>query len=33
MTADFRTLMGVPPTAFFSGRLPRATPCRAPRPR
>ncbi|MEH0447228.1 helix-turn-helix domain-containing protein [Streptomyces sp. B21-102] len=33
MTADFRTLMGVPPTAFFSGRLPRATPCGAPRPR
>lgn len=27
MTADFRTLMGVPPTAFFAGRLPRATPC------
>ncbi|MFI1504182.1 helix-turn-helix domain-containing protein [Streptomyces sp. NPDC020597] len=32
MTADFRSLMGVPPTAFFTGRLPRATPCRAPRP-
>ncbi|WP_307166079.1 helix-turn-helix domain-containing protein [Streptomyces rishiriensis] len=31
MTADFRTLMGVPPGAFFTGRLPRATPCRAPR--
>ncbi|RZU23819.1 helix-turn-helix domain-containing protein [Streptomyces sp. BK239] len=30
MTADFRTLMGVPPRAFFSGRLPRATPCQAP---
>lgn len=29
MTADFRTLMGVPPRAFFTGRLPRATPCRA----
>ncbi|WP_327318715.1 AraC family transcriptional regulator [Streptomyces sp. NBC_01235] len=28
MTADFRTLMGVPPGAFFTGRLPRATPCR-----
>ncbi|MGW1272439.1 helix-turn-helix domain-containing protein [Streptomyces sp. NPDC002491] len=32
MSADFRTLMGVPPTAFFSGRRPRATPCGAPRP-
>ncbi|WP_333741432.1 helix-turn-helix domain-containing protein [Streptomyces sp. IBSBF 2806] len=29
MSADFRTLMGVPPTAFLTGRLPRATPCRA----
>jgi AraC-like DNA-binding protein len=29
MTADFRTLMGVPPRAFFTGRLPRATPCQA----
>ncbi|MGW0581156.1 helix-turn-helix domain-containing protein [Streptomyces sp. NPDC002920] len=28
MAADFRTLMGVPPRAFFTGRLPRATPCR-----
>ncbi|MFE9674899.1 helix-turn-helix domain-containing protein [Streptomyces sp. NPDC006259] len=30
MTADFRTLMGVPPRAYFTGRLPRATPCEAP---
>jgi len=29
MTADFRTLMGVPPTSFFSGRLPAAKPCQA----
>ncbi|WP_369232294.1 helix-turn-helix domain-containing protein [Streptomyces sp. R21] len=27
MTADFRTLMGVPPTSFFTGRLPAARPC------
>ncbi|MCX5527419.1 helix-turn-helix domain-containing protein [Streptomyces bobili] len=33
MTADFRTLMGVPPRAYFTGRLPRATPCEAPTPR
>ncbi|CAM5525772.1 AraC family transcriptional regulator [Streptomyces aurantiogriseus] len=33
MTADFRTLMGVPPRAFFTGRLPRATPCQATRHR
>ncbi|MFC9846558.1 helix-turn-helix domain-containing protein [Streptomyces sp. NPDC060223] len=29
MTADFRTLMGVPPTSFFTGRLPGAQPCQA----
>lgn len=29
LTADFRTLMGVPPGAFLTGRLPRATPCGA----
>ncbi len=29
MTTDFRTLMGVPPRSFFSGRLPEAQPCRA----
>ncbi|WP_286250738.1 helix-turn-helix domain-containing protein [Streptomyces graminofaciens] len=28
MTADFRTLMGVPPTSYFTGRLPAAQPCR-----
>ncbi|WP_426537585.1 helix-turn-helix domain-containing protein [Streptomyces sp. UG1] len=28
MTADFRTLMGVPPRSFFTGRLPDAQPCR-----
>lgn len=33
MTADFRTLMGVPPGAFFTGRLPRATPCQVLRQR
>jgi transcriptional regulator GlxA family with amidase domain len=27
MTADFRTLMGVPPRQFFTGRLPQAQPC------
>ncbi|MGW0648574.1 helix-turn-helix domain-containing protein [Streptomyces umbrinus] len=27
MTADFRTLMGVPPRSFFTGRLPVAQPC------
>ncbi|MFG2946969.1 AraC family transcriptional regulator [Streptomyces adustus] len=31
LTADFRTLMGVPPTAFFTGRLPEARPCEAVR--
>jgi AraC-like DNA-binding protein len=30
MTSDFRTLMGVPPRSYFTGRLPRATPCQAP---
>lgn len=30
MTADFRALMGVPPRSFFTGSLPRATPCRMP---
>ncbi|WP_229914434.1 AraC family transcriptional regulator [Streptomyces capitiformicae] len=29
MTADFRTLMGVPPTSYFTGRLPAAQPCQA----
>ncbi|MFF2511248.1 helix-turn-helix domain-containing protein [Streptomyces sp. NPDC058086] len=29
MTADFRALMGVPPTSFFTGRLPAARPCQA----
>lgn len=29
MTADFRALMGVPPRAFMTGRLPEPTPCRA----
>nr|WP_107907882.1 helix-turn-helix domain-containing protein [Streptomyces chartreusis] len=29
MTTDFRTLMGVPPRSFFTGRLPAARPCRA----
>jgi AraC-like DNA-binding protein len=29
LTADFRTLMGVPPTSFFTGRLPAAQPCQA----
>lgn len=32
MTADFRTLMGVPPTSFFTGKLPAARPCQASRP-
>ncbi|WP_037681475.1 AraC family transcriptional regulator [Streptomyces griseus] len=27
MTSDFRTLMGVPPRSFFTGRLPRPRPC------
>ncbi|MGI5459170.1 helix-turn-helix domain-containing protein [Streptomyces sp. CA-249302] len=27
MTSDFRTLMGVPPRSYFTGRLPEATPC------
>ncbi|WP_344056343.1 helix-turn-helix domain-containing protein [Microbispora corallina] len=27
MTADFHSLMGVPPGAFFSGRLPATRPC------
>jgi AraC-like DNA-binding protein len=31
MTADFRTLMGVPPTSFLRGNLPAATPCQSPR--
>lgn len=29
MTSDFRTLMGVPPRSYFTGRLPDATPCQA----
>ncbi|MGO4616610.1 helix-turn-helix domain-containing protein [Nocardia sp. 2YAB30] len=28
MSADFRTLMGVPPTMFFRGRLPAPSPCK-----
>ncbi|MEV0407760.1 helix-turn-helix transcriptional regulator [Actinoallomurus sp. NPDC050550] len=27
MTADFRSMMGVPPGAFFAGRLPDLQPC------
>ncbi|MEV7802979.1 helix-turn-helix domain-containing protein [Microbispora sp. NPDC088329] len=27
MTAEFRTLMGVPPAAFFAGRFPSLQPC------
>ncbi|MFF0866857.1 helix-turn-helix domain-containing protein [Nonomuraea sp. NPDC003560] len=27
MTAEFRTLMGVTPAAFFQGRLPALQPC------
>jgi methylphosphotriester-DNA--protein-cysteine methyltransferase len=27
MTSDFRTLMGVPPRSYFTGRLPEAMPC------
>ncbi|WP_221639214.1 AraC family transcriptional regulator [Nocardia bhagyanarayanae] len=30
LTADFRTLMGVPPAKFFRGHLPAPTPCQAP---
>ncbi|MFJ4649858.1 helix-turn-helix domain-containing protein [Nocardia sp. NPDC088792] len=29
MTADFRAIMGVPPTAFFRGDVPAPTPCQA----
>ncbi|MER6345864.1 helix-turn-helix domain-containing protein [Streptomyces sp. NPDC001595] len=29
MTADFRSLMGVPPRAYVTGRLPGARPCQA----
>ena len=29
MTTDFRSLMGVPPRSYFTGRLPATTPCRA----
>nr|WSY50499.1 helix-turn-helix domain-containing protein [Streptomyces sp. NBC_00886] len=29
MTSDFRTLMGVPPRSFFTGRLPGPAPCQA----
>lgn len=29
MTSDFRTLMGVPPRSYFTGRLPGARPCQA----
>ena len=27
MTAEFRTMMGVPPAAFFAGHLPPPQPC------
>jgi AraC-like DNA-binding protein len=27
MTADFHTMMGVPPAAFFAGRIPALQPC------
>lgn len=29
LSADFRALMGVPPTSFFTGRLPASQPCQA----
>ncbi|MFD5794812.1 helix-turn-helix domain-containing protein [Streptomyces diastatochromogenes] len=29
MTTDFRTLMGVPPRSYFTGRLPSSSPCQA----
>ncbi|MFI9804531.1 helix-turn-helix domain-containing protein [Streptomyces sp. NPDC052301] len=28
LTSDFRSLMGVPPRSYLTGRLPAATPCR-----
>ncbi|MFE1595188.1 helix-turn-helix domain-containing protein [Nocardia sp. NPDC058705] len=31
LTADFRTLMGVPPAAYLRGNLPAPTRCRLPR--
>ncbi|MFD5175828.1 helix-turn-helix domain-containing protein [Nocardia sp. NPDC058379] len=31
LTADFRTIMGVPPAAYLHGRLPAPTRCRLPR--
>ena len=31
MTTDFRTLMGVPPRSYLTGRLPALSPCRASR--
>ncbi|MFD6390356.1 helix-turn-helix domain-containing protein [Nocardia sp. NPDC060259] len=31
LTADFRTLMGVPPAAYLHGRLPAPSRCRVPR--
>ncbi|MFD4352978.1 helix-turn-helix domain-containing protein [Nocardia sp. NPDC058518] len=31
LTADFRTLMGVPPAAYLRGKLPAPTSCRLPR--
>ncbi|MBC7300611.1 MAG: AraC family transcriptional regulator [Nocardia sp.] len=31
LTADFRTLMGVPPAAYLRGKLPAPTPCQMPR--
>lgn len=30
MAADFRSLMGVPPTSFLRGDVPAATPCSSP---
>ncbi|SEE71579.1 AraC-type DNA-binding protein [Streptomyces sp. 3213] len=32
MTTDFRSLMGVPPRSFLTGRLPAVSPCQAVRP-
>ncbi|MFC3432819.1 helix-turn-helix domain-containing protein [Nocardia seriolae] len=29
LTADFRSLMGVPPTAYFRGDIPAPTPCQS----
>ncbi|WP_225825277.1 helix-turn-helix domain-containing protein [Streptomyces naphthomycinicus] len=32
MSSDFRSLMGVAPRSYFTGRLPAVTPCRASHP-